>query len=335
MKVKITLYEKSNLNSNFRNWFGNSKIVDSEGKPLVVYHGTQRPDRVGTSFNPKRASSGPMPYFTSDPTIASGYAQSKRDTSIADEESYANRFQVKPKGRRVSGNIIDYWYYLPYEKKEEIAELAPLINRDEDGNIFIDETGGINSKSNYDWYAKQSRGNWFKVLEEIWLSSGELFNEEKEFMKVLALLNLPDEVIYNDPNATYPGVYPVYLAISNPLYSNNVTPEIVNALIQAGKRKRKKSVYGNDAWDKNIQDPKEWLQRLKDNDEYVWTSIPDWVTDTLKSLGYNGIVDIGNKSLSTGIEHNVYIPFYPWQIKSIYNKGSWSHEKNMNENNND
>ena len=31
---------ENNLNDNFSNWFGNSKIVDENGKPLVVYHGT-------------------------------------------------------------------------------------------------------------------------------------------------------------------------------------------------------------------------------------------------------------------------------------------------------
>ncbi len=30
----------SKFNVAFRNWFGNSKVVNSQGKPLVVYHGT-------------------------------------------------------------------------------------------------------------------------------------------------------------------------------------------------------------------------------------------------------------------------------------------------------
>ena len=41
----------------FREWFGNSKVVDESGKPLVVYHGTSgdfdvfRPSRMG-EFGP-------------------------------------------------------------------------------------------------------------------------------------------------------------------------------------------------------------------------------------------------------------------------------------------
>ena len=30
---------ESNLNQNFWKWFGNSKVVDKQGNPLVVYHG--------------------------------------------------------------------------------------------------------------------------------------------------------------------------------------------------------------------------------------------------------------------------------------------------------
>lgn len=34
---------------NFKNWFGKSKVTDKDGKPLVVYHGT---NKEFTSFNP-------------------------------------------------------------------------------------------------------------------------------------------------------------------------------------------------------------------------------------------------------------------------------------------
>ena len=38
-----TIKEQTNIldNPNFKKWFGNSKVVDKEGKPLVVYHGTK------------------------------------------------------------------------------------------------------------------------------------------------------------------------------------------------------------------------------------------------------------------------------------------------------
>ena len=40
---------------NFWNWFGDSKIVDKQGRPLVVYHGT--PNRFN-SFDPSKSKNG-------------------------------------------------------------------------------------------------------------------------------------------------------------------------------------------------------------------------------------------------------------------------------------
>ena len=49
----------------FKRWFGDSKVVDADGQPLVVYHGTL--SDVG-AFRPGRL------YFTADPEYANGYA---------------------------------------------------------------------------------------------------------------------------------------------------------------------------------------------------------------------------------------------------------------------
>ena len=58
----------------FKNWFGNSKVVDAEGKPLTVYHGT---DADFTSFRQaKEGTFGKGIYVTPNPETASGYAAS-------------------------------------------------------------------------------------------------------------------------------------------------------------------------------------------------------------------------------------------------------------------
>jgi hypothetical protein len=66
----------------FKRWFGGSKVVDAEGKPLVVYHGTnadftefqtrERQDKMG------RTTGGG--YFTADPDYASSYGSARGDT---------------------------------------------------------------------------------------------------------------------------------------------------------------------------------------------------------------------------------------------------------------
>lgn len=61
----------------FRRWFGDSKVVDKDGKPLVVYHGTQGDFSV-FEFDESRKGddgiAGDAFYFAPDPEEASGYA---------------------------------------------------------------------------------------------------------------------------------------------------------------------------------------------------------------------------------------------------------------------
>lgn len=62
----------------FKAWFGDSKVVDADGKPLVVYHGTNqehdvfRQERLGTNTQASSALGGF--FFTSSATEASDYA---------------------------------------------------------------------------------------------------------------------------------------------------------------------------------------------------------------------------------------------------------------------
>ena len=55
----------------FRAWFGESKVVDDAGKPLVVYHGT---DANFTAFN---AEKSPLAFFSESEGTALGYAYNR------------------------------------------------------------------------------------------------------------------------------------------------------------------------------------------------------------------------------------------------------------------
>jgi hypothetical protein len=57
---------------NFWKWFGDSKVVDEQGRPLVVYHGTRH---SFDEFNPDGRRGKPrLHYFSDDPAVASEYA---------------------------------------------------------------------------------------------------------------------------------------------------------------------------------------------------------------------------------------------------------------------
>ena len=145
----------------FKKWFGNSKVVDENGKPLIVYHGTARPDRVGEKFDPRRATSGPMALFTTDPEIGSNYAMGKQDTSLAYDEPnagmYENWFRVKV-GRGKPISIDKAWYRLSDEEQSKIKKLASRVT-EEDGEIILADEGHTNGIGNYEWEIKQHRGN--------------------------------------------------------------------------------------------------------------------------------------------------------------------------------
>jgi hypothetical protein len=65
----------------FKRWFGASKVVDTDGKPLVVYHGTQADfTEFSTSPSSRRTKGGKALdnvgaiFFSDDPMVASAYA---------------------------------------------------------------------------------------------------------------------------------------------------------------------------------------------------------------------------------------------------------------------
>jgi hypothetical protein len=61
----------------FKRWFGESKVVDASGKPLIAYHGTIQDVgefKEGVSRNISFTEGAKGFYFSADPDVASGYA---------------------------------------------------------------------------------------------------------------------------------------------------------------------------------------------------------------------------------------------------------------------
>jgi hypothetical protein len=314
----------------FKGWFGESKVVDSDGKPMVVFHGTQRADRVGDRFRKSRATSGPMAFFTNDPAIASSYSTNKRDTSAEMPSDYAEWFKYKGKGMRSPVAIDRAWWNLSPEERAAVNERIYTIGYSDwyavEGPIVADSQS-IMSRDSIDYELRQARGNGLRALVEMWLSSGTLFNQEERFLEVLQAAGVKGATL-DDPNAARSAVYPVYLSIKNPLDTASIPGDVVSALEQAGKRKRAKQSAGKnpDGWDKNTISGNDWMAALKEDiakgTTYAWTRIPDWVTETLSSFGYDGIKDTGGKR--GGMQHQVWIPFNETQVKSATgNRGTF------------
>jgi hypothetical protein len=307
----------------FINWFSDSKVVDEAGAPIAVYHGTGRPDRVGEQFRKSRATSGPMSFFTDNPEVASGYAKGKTDTSITYEDDafdYKNWF--KKKVGRSELNLEQAGAQMSQQERNAVIEKLKDITQDENtGEIIYKQGGGsIVDSSTFDYFLRtESNNNPLVAANKLWLENGTLYGNEEEFAKVLQLAGVKG-FEYNDPHAKFPFVYKVFLSIKNPLDTANIGEDVISSLEEASKRVRKKPQTGGaDNWDKNTIAPKDWTARLKSDQAegttHAWTSIPDWVTQTLKDMGYDGIHDTGGKM--GGDMHDVYIPFEENQIKSL------------------
>jgi hypothetical protein len=64
---------KNNLNNNFKKWFGDSKVVDEQGRPMIVYHGT---DNKFDMFKiSKYGANGPGIYLTTYKDIAKNHGK--------------------------------------------------------------------------------------------------------------------------------------------------------------------------------------------------------------------------------------------------------------------
>lgn len=67
----------------FKQWFGDSKVVDEDGEPLVVYHGTTKDiDQFKLSEKAHRAGNPDGFYFTTDPEEASKYSDKGEGANV-------------------------------------------------------------------------------------------------------------------------------------------------------------------------------------------------------------------------------------------------------------
>jgi hypothetical protein len=185
------LAQKKNITEteNFKKWFGDSKVVDENGEPLVVYHGTGsakefiefKPDMTGKGND----QLGSGFYFTTDPDEASGYTthRTARDVKkLGGEDSPAviPVFVSLQKPIMVKGsNLSDSNINLTENQAYQILKRSPEIYDIEETQLwnFIDIGGGVK-----DWMirkvAKEYTGSSLMSLEnDFFRNESTLFRE--------------------------------------------------------------------------------------------------------------------------------------------------------------
>ncbi len=81
----------------FKQWFGDSKIVDADGNPLVMYHGTSKDVE---DFTRKEKRGTPI-FLTSDPRFADRFAIDSVDVATARVEQVLTKEQIA-EGRKIA-----------------------------------------------------------------------------------------------------------------------------------------------------------------------------------------------------------------------------------------
>ena len=130
---------------NFKNWFGESQVVDEAGEPLVVYHGTPEegikvfePERLGESSG---ATSMEGMFFSGKHGTASEYKKSelvlkpehqKRFDALYDEKEKIEKKFGEPQGSK------GLWYEIDKNKHPEEAARVRQINQ-QFSEIFSDQ----------------------------------------------------------------------------------------------------------------------------------------------------------------------------------------------------
>jgi hypothetical protein len=67
----------------FKEWFGNSKVVDSNGEPIVAYHGTTKDfDRFNTKFSAAASLVSGIFWSTDPDWVSKSYAWSEGNSQI-------------------------------------------------------------------------------------------------------------------------------------------------------------------------------------------------------------------------------------------------------------
>lgn len=279
----------------FYKWFGDSKVVDDEGRPLVVYHGSVNTFEI---FDKGKASpEGDMGagfYFTSNEEDAdSNYHGGGPDF----DNKVARRAEQIQQEKEEEGEDIDYeeakelaekelkgepMQFSVYLKIENPCNADSLLFTDIEDNIDINEEDFETEDEYYEERDYQLQNEIDNILDYA----------EREFSGVLASYNY-DEQRQN-----------IFNIITDAIYAGGI----------------------------NVTGLKQSLNELYLEDENGNMVGNEVLRAIIESLGYDGIIDESvsqkfNMNIPAGTTH--YIAFNSTQIKSVDNRGTFD-ESNPN-----
>lgn len=331
------LFQRLDLDTpEFRQWFGDSVVRESDGAPKVMYHGTATGDFDTFDVEKQNPESlyGPGFYFTEEPKVAAGTVEDKVFTWYFATKQEADDF-IEREGIRNSSTITPPRNAARGDKFQ-VTSTAPMLRqkgyawRNSD-KIPIEERPAL-----LDGFLRMLETRQFEGGETTTAAlrkrHSELANEwaRGEAESTWLLTEWLDKQVAG-PGSTYP----VYLTISKPFDADLVpTADDVQRYLAAldddardllinGEQMDDTLIEWNEELGQYIAAPNvtngDILRELYHIDEITPFDARKWFND----LGYDGITHIGGANTGTA-PHRVYIAFDPGQIKSaIANRGTW------------
>lgn len=331
-EAKKEWQEKGTDSKYFKKWFGDSKVVDGNGKPLVVYHGSLwkfdtfgKSDEFDFSFSPKfaheyAAQKSFEQALDLSPVLYSVYLKVEKPFDFRDEKSVDELFaKIGDKEISFFGNVYtkeqfkDYLMGLSYEHTVpkadfEKAEIGMAYSR---WNENVEET----MSSVADAKIVYKNKDYFVALDEIDEPRRSPFSSEpagrvdrddvyKQVEKLAKDIDFADEYIKKITLNTnlVKTTYEVGKG-----YVNEYTPyELTVRLRKVDNPKIAKKGSGYDNWS--------FMESSKVGDTYF--------LDFLKENGYDGYYKQEKEQLNISV-------FNSEQIKSVDNRGTFD-EGNAN-----
>lgn len=331
IQAKARTYSKS-----FKEWFGESKVVDENGEPLIVYHGTRTSDGIekeGFSSNMSgkgnRGANQGYFYFSNNYENAE-YTGVKNEeieplidliTSVYDmfdttelpstKELYTIIDDLIKEKRKINDNIRN----LKEDSiiKKLIKPILKLTNKDyksskelkeqyrntiNEIDIELEELDTkIKNIYNLNLGLDYLKGDRSKTSVNTLYFIKSSINSKSPYRQIAA--NKLINILYGTKNLKYsPKVFPVYLNIKNPLSSD----------------------FGMKETDKNP------LKSGPFSEDYIlYNNLESGLLKELTKPEYDGSISRNKFDILFG---DVYIAKHPNQIKSIDNQGTFSTQDN-------
>lgn len=323
------LLKKTTESLKFREWFGDSKVLNDTGQPKIMYTGTPRGGFDTFDISKSKSDEnlyGPGFYFTENPEVAGEYAIGN-DSGILRDDIQLPEFLTKDQTTAFAKSIEDEIAELTSKLKRQNKGLENVENIPEaDLNRIVNDPTVTPEMVTDSLQIKNLRDD-LHYLKSLIGRDGRLNAEFFGLDRKISADNYFGRMLldsgYKSPLTELPAstVMPVHLSIKNPfdldqVYTRDEAVELLEGIDDYTALWMKNTHGIGEIKGAGIYNLLEGANRNMNKKA---------VNDLFKAAGYDGFTHIGGGRFTPADtrRHRVYIAFEPTQIKSVFNSGEF------------